>query len=372
MPAVHLSAPRLQSLDVFRGLTVAAMLLVNNPGSWEHIYPPLEHAGWNGWTPTDLVFPFFLFIVGVAIPFSLGRRLELGVARGALVGRIIFRSLLIVLLGILLNAIPHFDWATLRLPGVLQRIGVVYLLAGLIYLGTGWRGQIAAIALLLIGYWLAMTMIPVPGVGTGSLTVEANLAQYLDSRIFGTHMWRATWDPEGLLSTVPAVGSALLGILAGTWLRTDRSGAEKPLGLFLLGGCGIIAGMVWDHWFPINKNLWTSSYVLFTAGIAAQLLGGLYAVVDLRGHRSWAGPFFVLGSNALLVFGLSGLLGRTLINLMVGSGSERMGLGGWIYTRIFVPWAGALNGSLAYAVAMVLLFMIVLVVPYRRGWFLRF
>src|SRR5882672_5690255 len=227
MPAVRLSAPRLQSLDAFRGLTVAGMLLVNNPGSWEHIYPPLEHAAWNGWTPTDVVFPFFLFIVGVAIPYSLGRRLEQGEGRGALVRRVAFRALLIILLGLFLNAVPRFDWATLRLPGVLQRIGLVYLLAGTAYLLVSPRLLVLKVVSTLLVYWALMLLVPVPGVGAGSLTPDSNLAQYIDSHLFGTHMWREHWDPEGLLSTLPAVASCLIGILAGTWLRTTRADADK-------------------------------------------------------------------------------------------------------------------------------------------------
>ena len=372
MPAVHLSAPRLQSLDIFRGLTVAAMLLVNNPGSWEHVYAPLEHAAWDGWTPTDLVFPFFLFIVGVAIPFSLGRRLDEGTSRGSLVARILFRTLLIIALGLLLNAFPRFEWQALRLPGVLQRIGLVYGCAALIYLWTSWRSQALICALLLVAYWLAMTLVTVPGVPTGSLTPDANLAQYLDSAVFGGHMWREHWDPEGLLSTVPAIGTCLFGILTGTWLRSDRPPAEKALGLLIAGGAGMVLGLIWDHWFPINKNLWTSSYALFTAGMAAQVLGALFAVVDLSGYRRWAWPAFVLGSNALLVFALSGLLERILIRIMVTDGGEQVGLRGWIYQHLFATWAGPLNGSLAYAVVFVLMFVALLALPYRRGWYLRF
>jgi predicted acyltransferase len=372
MPAVRLSAPRLLSLDIFRGLTVGGMLLVNNPGSWEHIYPPLEHAAWNGWTPTDLVFPFFLFIVGVAIPYALGRRLEQGAPRGSLVGRILFRAALIVALGVFLNAFPRFDWHLLRLPGVLQRIGLVYACTALVYLWTSWRVQALICAVLLASYWLAMMLVPVPGVGAGSLLPDANLAQYLDSAVFGVHMWREHWDPEGLLSTIPAIGTALFGVMVGTWLRSERPPTEKALGLLLAGGAGIVLGMIWDHWFPINKNLWTSSYAVFTAGIAAQVLGALYAVADIWGYRRWAWPSLVLGSNALLVFGLSGLLARVLILTRVTDGSERVGLGGWIYMHLFVTWAGPLNGSLAYAVAFVLLFIALLAMPYRRGWYLRF
>jgi len=185
-------------------------------------------------------------------------------------------------------------------------------------------------------------------------------------------MWREHWDPEGLLSTIPAIGTALFGIMVGDWLRLERPPTDRALGLLLAGGMGIVIGMVWDHWFPINKNLWTSSYAVFTAGIAAQLLGALYALVDIWGYRRWAWPSLVLGSNALLVFALSGLLARVLNLIRVTEGDGQVGLGGWIYSHVFVTWAGPLNGSLAFAVAVVLLFVALLAVPYRRGWFLRF
>lgn len=372
MPAVRLSSPRLPSLDLFRGLTVAGMILVNNPGSWEHIYPPLEHAAWNGWTPTDLVFPFFLFIVGVAIPLSLGRRLEQGATRGALARRIAVRAILIVATGILLNAFPRFEWASLRLPGVLQRIGVVYLFAALFWLVAGWRTRLGLTLTLLAGYCLAMLLVPVPGVGTGSLSPDANLAQYLDASVFGRHMWREHWDPEGLLSSVPAIATAMMGTFAGEWLRTARPKVEQSALLFVAGGAAIVLGMIWDHWFPINKNLWTSSYALFTAGIAAQALGALRLVADEWGWTEWGWPFLVLGSNALAVFALSGLLGRILVVVRVPNGGESVVLREWIFSRGFESWAGPLNGSLAYAVTMVLLFVLLLAVPYRRGWFLRF
>jgi len=372
MPAVRLAAPRLQSLDAFRGLTIAGMLLVNNPGSWEHIYPPLEHAAWNGWTPTDLVFPFFLFIVGVAIPFSLGRRLEEGAPRSTIFRRVVIRSLLIILLGVFLNAVPRFEWATLRLPGVLQRIGLVYLLAATIYLLVSPRLLALKAAVILLLYWAVMMLVPVPGVGAGSLTPDANLAQYLDSQVFGAHMWREHWDPEGLLSTLPAVATCLIGIQAGGWLRSTRGAPDKLVGLFVAGGAAILLGLLWDGWFPINKNLWTSSYVLFTGGLALQCLAALYAIVDLWGYRRWAWPFLALGANALLVFGLSGLFGRALVYIKVPTGGEPVGLGQWLYLKGFASWAGTLNGSLAFAVTVVLLFTALMAVPYRRGWYLRF
>lgn len=372
MPAVLVDSPRLQSLDVFRGLTVAGMLLVNNPGSWEHIYPPLEHAPWNGWTPTDLVFPFFLFIVGTAMAFALGRRLEQGVPARQLIPRILWRGALIVLLGLLLNAVPNFHWDTMRYPGVLQRIGMVYLLAGTIFALTGPVAETVIATLLLVGYWLAMTRIGAPGLPAGSLAIDSNLAQHLDMMLFAGHTWLPTSDPEGVLSTIPAVATCLLGGLAGRWLRTDRPEGEKATGLFVAGIAGILLGLLWDHWFPINKNLWTSSYVLFTAGMALQGLGACYAIIEIWKIRGWEWPFLVLGTNALAAFALSGLWARLLIHWQVGQGGQRTNLAGWMYQEWFASWAGPLNGSLAFAVATVALFVMILAVPYRKGWFLRF
>lgn len=364
--------PRWLALDAFRGLSVAGMILVNNPGSWSHVYPPLAHAEWHGWTPTDLIFPFFLFAVGVAMTLSFGRRMAEGADRAALLRKVAWRSVAIVGFGLLLNGFPSYHLSGMRLPGVLQRIGLVYGLAATAYLLLSRSGQRRLAAALLLGYWAAMTLVPVPGVGAGSLTVEANLAQYLDSLVLSGHMWRPTWDPEGLLSTIPAVVTCLLGAFAGDWLASDRSGAEKAIGLFVAGSAAMFAGWVWSIWFPINKNLWTSSYVLLTGGMAAHLLALLYVIIDLRGWRAWGWPFYVYGSNALLVFLLTGLVGRLLVLVHVGHGPDGpVALKSWIYDHWFVSWAGPLNGSLAFAVAFVLLWLAIMAVPYRRKLFLK-
>ncbi len=363
--------PRLRSLDAFRGLTIAGMILVNNPGSWAHIYPPLEHAEWNGWTPTDLIFPFFVFIVGVALTFSFARRRAAGAPRGALVRKAAVRGAAIVAVGIALNFVPRFDPATVRIPGVLQRIGLAYVVAALIYLTAGARTQRWIAAGLLVGYWLAMTLVPVPGHGAGVLEPVGNLAQYIDIHLLRGHTWKPEWDPEGLLSTVPAVVTCLLGAFTGDLLRSERAPLEKTAHLLVWGNVALVAGLVWNWWFPINKNLWTSSYVLFTAGAALATLGVLYWVIDVRGRSRWAWPWYVFGSNALLVFVLSGLLARLLIAVQVATADGPVSLWTWIYDRAFVPWAGPLNGSLAFAVTFVLLWLAIMAVPYRRGWYLR-
>jgi len=353
---------RLLSLDAFRGLTVAAMVLVNNPGTWRAVYPPLRHAEWHGWTPTDLVFPFFLFIVGVAIPLALGRRLSAGQTRSDVVARILRRSAIIFALGLLLHAIPNFDFATLRIPGVLQRIAVCYLVAALIFLWTGWRFQLGLTITLLLGYWAAMTLVPVPGFGAGRLDPEGNLAAYIDRALFGPHVWRAArvYDPEGLLSTVPAIATTLAGVLAGHWLKTGGSRRKIVLGLFVAGLAAIVLGEVWHAWFPINKALWTSSYAVFTAGAALVTLALCYWLVEVRGYRGWARPFAVLGVNALALFFLSSLVARLLIVIKVQDATGQTPLHAWLFEHLFAPWATPVDASLAYGVAYLALWLGVL------------
>ena len=364
--------PRLLSLDAFRGLTIAGMILVNNPGSWEHIYPPLEHAEWNGWTPTDLIFPFFVFIVGVAMTFSIGRRMEAGDGKAALWRKILLRSLVIILIGLLLNGFPSYDLTSLRYAGVLQRIGLVYLVAGTVYLASPLVAQYWITGILLLGYWAVMVLVAVPGYGAGVLAPEGNLAQYLDNLVLHGHMWMPTRDPEGMLSTIPAVASCLLGTFAGRLRRSALPPTEKALRMFLWGNLGLLVGLVFDHWFPINKNLWTSSYVVLTAGLALQVLGVCYWLIDIRGHRRWAWPFFVFGANPLTVFVLSGVLARLMIlwTVMAPNGT-RVSLKGYLWDHLFLPLGGLLNGSLLFALANVLFWLAVMTLFYRRRWLIR-
>jgi predicted acyltransferase len=343
---------RLLSVDALRGLTVAAMVLVNNPGTWRAVYPPLRHADWHGWTPTDVIFPFFVFIVGVAIPLAVGPRAE-SAGRAPVVLRVVRRSLVIFGLGIVLNGFPWYAWATLRIPGVLQRIAVCYLVAALIYLTTGTRTQALIASGLLVGYWLAMTVVPVPGYGPGDLSPAGNLAAYLDRAILGPHIWQAAtaYDPEGLLSTVPAVATALLGVLTGTWLRSGRSSDVIAARLAVAGIIGVGVGELWSWWFPINKSLWTSSYVMLTAGLALLVLAGCYWLVEVQGYRHWAIPFAVLGVNALVLFFLSTLVARLMTIIRVGA--DVRSLQAVIFDRVFAPLASPVNASLAFAVAYV-------------------
>ena len=357
-------ASRLLSLDVFRGLTVAAMVVVNNPGTWQAVYPPLRHADWHGWTPTDLIFPFFLFIVGVAIPFALGRP-----ASRPLVVRVVRRAAVIFALGLVLNAAFGVDPATIRIPGVLQRIAVCYLLGALVFMTTRARTQAVVAAVLLVGYWGAMTLVPVPGYGAGDLGKEGNLAAWIDRAVLGPHVWRASrvYDPEGILSTLPALATVLLGALAGHWLRREQPPAQKSAGLVGAGVAGTLAGLGWSLWFPINKALWTSSYVLLTAGLAALVLALCHHLIDALGWRRWARPFAVLGTNALLLFFLSTLTAVLLIRIAHGGRSLHRAL----FETVFAPWAPPAAASLAYALAYLAAWWAIMWAVQRSGVRLR-
>ena len=377
------------SLDVFRGATIAGMILVNDPGSWGHIYPPLEHAEWNGWTPTDLIFPFFLFIVGVSLTLSFPSRMARGITRGKLMIHVVRRSALIFAIGLFLNGFPDFDLSSIRIMGVLQRIAVCYLVAGLFYLLTfekqatdGQPGRVranlrvtSAVAVaLLVGYWALMTFVPVPGHGAGHLGKDDNLGAYIDRTVMGGHLWQEsmTWDPEGLLSTLPAIATLLLGIIAGESLRAQGRAERKSIGLAVAGAILLIAGKMLDPVFPINKNLWTSSFVLLTGGFAMVALALCYWLVDVRGSRGWTPPFLVFGMNAILAYALAALVSEvsTDFDFLHFHGHETT-LHGWIYDNFFVPHLSAVNASLAFGLVFTLVIFLLMWPFYRGKIFLR-
>jgi predicted acyltransferase len=361
---------RIASLDVFRGLTVAAMVLVNNPGSWQNVYAPLRHADWHGWTPADLVFPFFLFIVGAAIPLSLGRRADEGTPRGRLALRAFRRSLIVLAMGLFLHVVPSFDLATIRIPGVLQRIAVCYLVAALVFLVGGWRTEAVVAAAALLGYWAALEWFPVPGFGPGDFGREGNVAAWLDRTLLGPHLWRAgrVYDPEGILSTVPAVATTLLGVLFGRLIRSGLGTADTATGLFIGGVTGLALGLVWEQWLPINKSLWTGSYVLFTAGAALIVLTACYWLIEMQGWRWWGRPFQILGVNALAVFFLSTLLTRALLWIKIaGPDGQPRALQAVLFERYFAGLGDPALASLAWALANVLLWLALMWPLYRRG-----
>ena len=368
---------RLLALDAFRGITVAGMVLVNNPGTWEYVYGPLRHARWHGWTPTDLVFPFFLFIIGVAVDISLGRRRGAGADRRGLYLRAVRRAALLFALGVLLNAWEKYEGqplaqlaGELRLPGVLQRIAVVYLAVAVLVIEAGAVTQAVVLAGVLLGYWFLMTLVPVPGYGAGDLSYpDHNFAAWLDRLLLGRHLGGKTWDGLGPTSTLPAIGSALAGVLTGRLLRSGRPKPEIAGRLFTLGWGAILLGLAWDLWFPINKLLWTSSYVVFTAGAALELLALCYWLIDVERKQGWARPAIVLGSNALTAFVLS-----TVVYLAICPrpyNSTNPSVRGWIYENLFATWANPYNASLGFAVSYVLLWVGFAWVLYQRRIFIR-
>jgi predicted acyltransferase len=435
---------RLISLDAFRGITIAGMILVNNPGSWRYIYPPLGHARWHGWTPTDFIFPFFLFIVGVAIVYAFSSRLsDPGTARLSLYLKIFKRTVLLFVIGLYLSAfkaIPPMmlkiagallvlailfynlfkythlanrekwlrvtkwimsglalllaasalkgvDWQHLRIPGVLQRIAITYCIAALIFLHTNVRWQIILSILFLVIYWGLMKLVPVPGYGAGMLDLiidpvtnqpsMGNLAWYIDSKLLAGHTWSGApapgFDPEGILSTIPAISTVLFGVITAHWLRTKRSDEEKVNGLFVFGFFGVVLGEILSIWFPINKNLWSPSYTIFMGGLALLFLGVFYWLIDIKGCRRPFYPFIVFGSNALAVYAASSLFARMLVFWLKvpGPDGSPIALKTCLYQNYFEPYFSPYNASLAYAICYVLIWYGFVWVLYKKRIFIK-
>jgi predicted acyltransferase len=365
---------RVISVDIFRGLTIASMILVNNPGSWRYVYGPLRHAGWHGWTFADTVFPFFLFIVGISIALSLGRRLEGGEVKRSLYIKIIRRSIILFALGLLLGGFPHYDLSTLRIPGVLQRISVCYLAASVIFLNSRWKGQLAWALALLIIYWAAMEWIPVPEAGPGAYEKGSSLAAWVDGLLLEGHMWRqtGTWDPEGVLSTVPAVSSTLFGSLAGLLLRGEAAPRLRTAGLLAAGAAAILLGSLWNHVMPINKSLWTGSYAVLMAGLASICLAVIYYIADVRGWKSWAQPARVIGGSAIAAYVLAGIAARMLLMIRIGgAGGNAVTAKSWIYENLFASWLGDAGGSLAYSIAYIAAIYLCMLPLYSKRIFIR-
>jgi predicted acyltransferase len=366
-------SPRLLALDVFRGLTIAGMIVVNTPGTWTHVYPPLLHAEWHGWTPTDTIFPFFLFIVGVSMAISFVRRRSQGATRRELLRHAVTRGLIIFGIGLALNLLSYFLFHRehLRIPGVLQRIGVVYLLASVIFLLLPRRGVVATAVGLLLGYWALMMLVPVPAYGAGRLDVEGNLAAYVDRAVLGAHTWKPGWDPEGPLSTIPAVATTLLGTLAGEWLVSPR--VKLKISGLLVGGLFVLAaGALWGRVFPINKNLWTSSYSLFMSGLAAISIALCLWIVDVRNWKGWARPFEWLGRNPIAAFVVSTLV--TILMLAVklrGPDGKPRSLHATIYRTVFDRFQDPRLGSLLFALAYLAVWVAVSGVLYRKRIFFK-
>ena len=415
--------PRLISLDVLRGLTIILMTIVNNPGDWGHVYSPLLHAEWHGCSPTDLVFPTFLFIVGVSVVLATpGKNLNIHVLQ-----KIITRTLRIFCLGLFLSFFSKInafgleglpllvirlvvtaavvvalfsdydrrlqfyvsvivfltmmilafggfsDYETVRIPGVLQRIAIVYLIVSLLYLKTTWKTQALIGVVVSLAYWALMTLIPVPGIGAPNFEKGTNLAAWLDNYLLPGHLWATskTWDPEGILSTLPAIGTGIAGLLVGTLLTNSFSKDKKALYLLIAAVSAIVVGQLWNIGFPINKALWTSSYVLYAAGLASLCLVILYYLIDVLGISGWTKFFVIFGVNPMVVFFFSGIIPRVLSSIKVGHPTdpahESIGLQTYFYEFQLSPlFLDPINASLAYALIYLTLWFVILYILYRN------
>lgn len=392
---------RLLSLDVFRGLTIAGMIIVNDPGDWNHVYPPLLHADWHGITPTDLVFPFFVFIVGVSIVFAYTKRLQGGAEPQTMVPKILKRTGIIFGLGLFLALFPSFDFGNLRIPGVLQRIALVFMACSFLFLYSDWRRQAQVGIVLLVAYWLLMAVIPVPideviqaALASGQVPAKAgmlsigpitqisdgfiaanfepgtNMEAWVDRHLVPLRLYQVSWDPEGLLSTLPSIVTGILGMLAGHLLISDMDRTSKVLWLMLGGFLAMTIGNVWDWFFPFNKNLWSNSFVMYTGGLAAMSLGALYWFVDVLGHDRWTYVGRVFGANAITAYVLHGMLWR-LLQIRFGSGE-----GAWSLKSAYLDvwtWIGGSPEfvSLVWAITYTALCFIPIWVLYRKKIFIK-
>lgn len=347
---------RLIFLDAMRGFTIAAMILVNFPGNGEYVYAPLRHTVWNGLTPTDLIAPFFLFIVGISIVLSYGRHRD-DLDKTGLYRKIVWRAVKIYALGIFLNLLPYFDFSDLRYTGTLPRIALVFLPCAILFLNTTFKQQAWIGAGILVAYWLAMTLIPTPGVGEVRLDPGVNLAAWIDSKYLPGKMWQGTWDPEGILSTFPSIVTGITGLLAGHLLVNRRQPSDKVIYLMIFGLIAAVVGYIWGLIFPVNENLWTSSFVLVTSGFAALILGATYYVVDIRGYTRWTFPGIVFGANAISTYVLADILalacyvlpwGSATLNIHVTAALEAMGISPMLASCLYAMCFVALNFIPAY------------------------
>jgi predicted acyltransferase len=377
------------SLDVLRGLDLAFMILVNNNGDWNRAYWPLKHAEWNGFTPTDLVFPTFLFLVGVSTVFSTDSRLAQGVSKASLFLHILWRTGILLLLGFLINTYPHFHFSTMRFYGVLPRIAVCYCIVATLYLlSPGWRSKLALAVGALAGYWLLMRFVPVPGFGLPGRDIpinhpDGNLTAWLDRQIFSpVHLYEGTRDPEGLLSTIPAVATALMGMLTGCWLRSGRTLVQKTRGIAIAGASCVLLGGLWNLSFPINKKLWTSSFVLFAGGWSLLLLAASIWAVDLLGRPKGIDaasadqarrkrrfmPLLVFGSNAIAAYVISELLPGTLSFIHIRRNAD---LGQWYYEWLLKAIHDVPFASLLFSLTFVVVCWIPVYLLYRKRIFIK-
>lgn len=375
-PKANLSYPsgRLVSLDVFRGLTMMSMVMVNNPGNGEHVYQQLEHASWNGFTFTDLIFPSFLFIVGVSMAFSFSRRLQQG-DRHQLFIQVVRRSIIIFGLGLLLNALDLFYDSNLRILGVLQRIALGYFFVGLMVMYIKPIGLFVAGILLLVIYSLGILFVPVPGHGAGVLEPNGSLCWWLDSLILGSHTYSgapaAGFDPEGIWSTLTAIVTALAGYGAGLLLRSEREGKEKLIVLFNRANICLLLCYFTTAFMPINKQLWTVPYVFLCAGLDMHILAMFYYLIDIRGYRRGITPALVYGSNAIFIYVGSWIMRSIIDPIHIGSGDASLNVWDFCYEKFYAVWLSPFNASLALSLSYVLVWLGITYILYRKGIFLK-
>ena len=372
-----------------------SMVLVNNPGTWSSVYPPLLHAEWHGCTFTDLIFPFFLFIVGVSMAFSFAKRLEQAGSRVPLIIQIVKRTIVIFALGLFLSWFGYFnifEWsisdapqriiealqrilAEGRIPGVLQRIAICYFFVSWMAMGLSPRAQWATGFGLLAVYWIGMLFVPVPGYGAGVWEPMGNFGWRVDNLLLFGRTWSHApaegFDPEGVWSTLPAIVTTLLGYFTGTWLRTDRDRKEKLIGLFVGGFVCLLLGYALTIWMPYNKNLWTVPYMFHTAGFALQVLAMLYWIADIHGYQRWLKPGLIVGSNAITVYVGCGILARLLWMIKIGEGDAQVSLKAWIVENLLNSWASPMNASLMYGLSYSLLWLGIAAILYRLRIFIK-
>ena len=381
-PAAAASGPpprRLMAMDIYRGLAVAGMIIVDNPGSDDLAYAPIRHTFWNGWTPADLIFPSFLFIVGVSLVFSYSARYARGETRQSLLRHALIRSAALLMLGVVLNAFPTFELSTVRYEGVLQRIAICYLAAAILALWTGCRGQLTAILICLVGYWALLRFVSVPGFGVPGRDIPfldpgRNLPAWLDRKFFMGHLYNGTRDPEGIIHSIPAIATTLIGTLTGAWLKSNRS-LRKILGAMTLAGLGLlVGGLIWDRWFPINKNLWTSSFVLFSGGFALLAFALLFWVIEVKRWRAvWTIPLLVFGMNAIAGFTADALVGGLTYTYHVHRADGSLVL--WQeYGNSCLAFfhLSPANTSLLYSLIVLAFCWLLLYLLYRKRIFLKF
>lgn len=368
-----LGTGRLHSIDIARGVTIAFMIMVNNDGA--HPYREFAHSAWSGWTFTDLVFPCFIFLVGISIVLAFSKRFDRGESKRAIALNIVRRSVILFALGLVVNGFPHFPLHTLRIYGVLQRIAICYLIAGLFYLWRrDWKSHALAAVALLVGYYILMRFVPVPGAGVPThdiplLDPNQNWVAWLDRKLLPGRLYEGVRDPEGLLSDIPAIATALLGILTGLWLRTGRARKQIVVGLLVAGVALVALGELWNPFFPINKKLWTSSFVLFTGGASLLLVGVLYWMIEVKGWRkAWTQPWVVFGTNAIFAYMLSELLASTLFSVHV-RGAETLWT--WIYSPVFARIHPVGVGSLLFSMTIAAVCWLLTYPLWRKKIFLK-